>query len=43
MRIGRIMKTAIKFAPIAYPIIKKVMNSRKAGNTTKYRTPNSKN
>lgn len=42
MGIGRIVKTAIKIAPIAYPIIKKVMNSKKAGNTAPYKTPNSK-
>ena len=42
MGIGRIFKTAIKIAPVAYPIIKKVMKNRKSGNTTKYKTPNSK-
>ncbi|MGI2329527.1 hypothetical protein [Planococcus sp. YIM B11945] len=31
MGIGRIVKTAIKYGPIAYPIIRKAMNKRKAG------------
>ncbi|MFD1864573.1 hypothetical protein [Planococcus chinensis] len=42
MGIGRIVKTAIKFAPIAYPIIKKVMNKQKAGTTSTRRTPKPK-
>ncbi|WP_186763759.1 hypothetical protein [Planomicrobium sp. CPCC 101079] len=40
MGIGRIVKTAIKYGPIAYPIIRKAMNKRKAGssqNTTQYK------
>lgn len=32
MAIGRIVKSAIKYAPIAYPIIRKVMNNRKKNN-----------
>lgn len=42
MSLSRILKTAIKFAPIAYPIIRKVMNNKKAGNTGQYKTPQSK-
>jgi hypothetical protein len=42
MGIGRIIKTAIKFAPIAYPIIKKVMNKQKSGNPSLGKTPKSK-
>ncbi|ETP68983.1 hypothetical protein HU147_16280 [Planomicrobium chinense] len=38
MGIGRIVKTAIKIAPVAYPIIRKVMQSKKAGDTSKYKT-----
>lgn len=33
MAIGRLVKSAIKYAPIAYPIIRKVMNNRKKNNT----------
>ncbi|HSP21388.1 MAG TPA: hypothetical protein VLQ20_03570 [Planococcus sp. (in: firmicutes)] len=42
MALGRILKTAIKFAPIAYPIIRKVMNKKKASNAGQYKTPQSK-
>ena len=42
MALGRILKTAIKFAPIAYPIIRKAMNSRKAGNSGQTKTPQTK-
>lgn len=42
MKIGRLVKSAIKFAPIAYPIIRKMMNSKKAGNTSQYKTPRTK-
>lgn len=42
MGIGRIVKTAVKFAPIAYPIIKKAMNKRKAGQSSQRNTPKSK-
>jgi len=42
MGIGRIVRTAIKYGPIAYPIIRKAMNKRKAAgtasNTTQYKT-----
>lgn len=31
MAIGRLMKSAIKYGPIAYPIIRKVLNKRKQG------------
>ena len=30
MRIGNLIKTAVKFAPIIIPIVKKVMDSRKS-------------
>ncbi|MDX1771000.1 MAG: hypothetical protein R3328_05695 [Planococcaceae bacterium] len=36
MRIGSLIKTAIKFAPIILPIAKKVLDSRKG---TKMTTP----
>jgi hypothetical protein len=36
MKIGSLVKTAIKFAPILIPIVKKVMDSRKG---TKITTP----
>lgn len=42
MALGRLLKTAIKFAPIAYPIIRKAMNKRKASSTGQYKTPQSK-
>nr|WP_230199474.1 hypothetical protein [Bacillus ndiopicus] len=29
MKLGKIVKTAIKWAPVAYPIIKKILNERK--------------
>ena len=29
MNIGRLLKTAIKLAPIIYPIVRKVMNEKK--------------
>ncbi|WP_157824135.1 hypothetical protein [Planococcus sp. MB-3u-03] len=29
MAIGRLVRSAIKYGPIAYPIIRKVMNNRK--------------
>ncbi|WP_195914062.1 hypothetical protein [Planomicrobium sp. YIM 101495] len=31
MKIGRLVKTAVKYAPIAYPIIRKMMKNRKKG------------
>jgi hypothetical protein len=33
MRLGNLVKTAIKFAPIIIPIVKKVMDKKKATNT----------
>ncbi|WP_169314374.1 hypothetical protein [Planococcus antarcticus] len=33
MAIGRLLKSAIKYGPIAYPIIRKVLNKRKQGKT----------
>lgn len=33
MKIGNLVKTAIKFAPIIIPIVKKVMNKKKTTNT----------
>ncbi|MFC4711267.1 hypothetical protein [Planococcus dechangensis] len=32
MAIGRLLRSAIKYGPIAYPIIRKVMNNRKKNN-----------
>ncbi|MER1999672.1 MAG: hypothetical protein ABS882_07840 [Lysinibacillus sp.] len=29
MKIGNLVKTAIKFAPVVYPIVKKVLDERK--------------
>ncbi|WP_269926111.1 hypothetical protein [Paenisporosarcina quisquiliarum] len=34
MRIGSLIKTAVKFAPIIIPIVKKVMDSRKNSTTS---------
>ena len=34
MNIGKLVKTAIKLAPIVYPIVRKVMNEKKATSTT---------
>ncbi|MDN7247426.1 hypothetical protein QWY16_05230 [Planococcus shenhongbingii] len=43
MKISRIVKTAIKIAPVAYPIIRKAMQkSKKTGNTSQYKTPQAK-
>lgn len=36
MKIGSLIKTAIKFAPIVIPIVKKVMDSRKGSPKTSY-------
>lgn len=33
MAIGRLVRSAIKYGPIAYPIIRKVMNNRKKNST----------
>ena len=35
MKIGKLLKTAIKFAPIIYPIVKKAMSRKKAAGTIK--------
>ncbi|MGM0899110.1 MAG: hypothetical protein ACQEV0_14480 [Bacillota bacterium] len=48
MAIGRLFKSAIKYGPIAYPIIRKVMNNRKKNNTnnendTRNRSDSNKN
>ncbi|MCT6923872.1 hypothetical protein [Metasolibacillus sp.] len=29
MKLGKIVKTAIKWAPVAYPIIKKILDDKK--------------
>ena len=29
MKLGNVVKTAIKYAPVVYPIVKKVLNERK--------------
>jgi hypothetical protein len=34
MSVGRLLKTAIKLAPVIYPIVRKVMNKKKAAATT---------
>ncbi|MET0785736.1 MAG: hypothetical protein ABWY25_03445 [Paenisporosarcina sp.] len=36
MKLGKLVKTAIKFAPIVIPIVKKALDSRKG---TKFTTP----
>ena len=33
MNIGKLLKTVIKFAPIVYPIVRKVMKEKKATST----------
>jgi hypothetical protein len=38
MRIGNLIKTAIKFAPIIIPIVKKVMDKKKNTTTTTTKT-----
>ncbi|WP_192892979.1 hypothetical protein [Planococcus salinus] len=35
MGIGRIVRTAIKVAPVAYPIIRKITKGRKKNNANK--------
>lgn len=42
MALSRLIKTAIKIAPIAYPIIRKAMNKRKAGNTGQHKSQTTK-
>ncbi|HJF32571.1 MAG TPA: hypothetical protein K8V56_12460 [Sporosarcina psychrophila] len=34
MKLGRLLKTAIKWAPVVYPIVRKVMSKKKAAGTT---------
>lgn len=34
MNIGKLLKTAIKLAPIVYPIVRKVMKEKKETGTT---------
>ncbi|WP_255452478.1 Cyclic lactone autoinducer peptide [Sporosarcina sp. ANT_H38] len=34
MNIGKLLKTAIKFAPIVYPIVRKVMKEKKTTSST---------
>ncbi|WP_231885760.1 hypothetical protein MKY15_10890 [Sporosarcina sp. FSL K6-1540] len=34
MNIGKLLKTAIKLAPIVYPIVRKVMKEKKVTSTT---------
>nr|WP_232843507.1 hypothetical protein [Sporosarcina beigongshangi] len=34
MNIGKLIKTAIKIAPIAYPIVRKIMANKKTSNPT---------
>jgi hypothetical protein len=33
MKIGNLVKTAIKYAPVVYPIVKKVLDERKKSTT----------
>lgn len=41
MALGRLLKSAIKYGPIAYPIIRKVLNKRKQGKTGQSTTTSS--
>ena len=34
MKVGNLIRTAIKVAPIVYPIIKKIIDSKKSTTTT---------
>jgi len=36
MKIGKLIKTAIKLAPVVIPIVKKVMDNKKSSKTTTY-------
>lgn len=43
MAVGRLLRTAIKYGPIAYPVIRKFMNKKKSKgnaqtNTSQYKT-----
>lgn len=37
MKLGKLVKTVIKFAPVVYPIVKKMMDERKNMKSTTYR------
>lgn len=37
MKLGKLVKTVIKFAPVIYPIVRKVMAERKGTKTTAHR------
>lgn len=37
MKIGKIIRTAIKWAPVVYPVVKKVLASNKKKTTVPYR------
>ena len=40
MKLNKVIQTAIKYGPIVYPIIKKILNNRSTGKqTTTTRTP----
>lgn len=34
MKIGNLVKTAIKWAPVVYPVVKKILDSKKTNTTT---------
>jgi len=34
MRIGKLVKTVIKLAPVIYPVVRKLMKDKKAASTT---------
>ncbi|MBE1555885.1 hypothetical protein H4683_003005 [Filibacter limicola] len=34
MKLGRVLKTALKWAPVIYPIVRKVMAKKKRASTT---------
>lgn len=38
MAVGRILKTAIKYGPLAYPIIRKFMKKKKSKNNAQTNT-----
>ena len=37
MKLGKLVKTVIKFAPVIYPIVRKVMAEKKSAKTRTYR------
>ena len=43
MAVGRLLRTAIKYGPIAYPVIRKFMNKRKAKGNAQTNTEQYKN